>query len=425
MNYNQCLNEMYALRRFGIKLGLETIQYILSELDNPHEKFETIHVAGTNGKGSVCAIIANLLQIQGFRVGIYTSPHLIHFNERIVINGEPIDNDQVVDLYQKVKKVQKQDRELTFFEYTTAMAFCAFAEQKVEIAVIETGMGGRLDATNVLMPRLSIITNIGLEHQEYLGKKMKDIASEKAGIIKPCVPVITDVHNTSAMEIISDIAKQRSAPLYQLGSHMRVRMRKTGFSYSGLMFEWTRLTCALNGNHQIRNAGLALCAYEYISGNKANWQTVNQGLTTVKWPGRLEIISQNPLIILDGAHNITAVKNLFKYLKSVLKDRSLTLIVSVLDDKPYERMLNTLTKLAKTVVVTRTKIERSLDPEILRDYIKEKVPVVQIIQNVSDAYFETVRNAEASDIICVTGSLYLIGEVKAAINENSNEIFLA
>jgi dihydrofolate synthase/folylpolyglutamate synthase len=146
MNYNQCLEEMYALRRFGIKLGLETIQYILSELDNPHKKFETIHIAGTNGKGSVCAMIAHMLQIQGFRVGMYTSPHLIHFNERIVINGEPIDNDQVVNLYQQVKAVQKPDRELTFFEYTTAMAFCAFASQKVDIAVIETGMGGRLDA---------------------------------------------------------------------------------------------------------------------------------------------------------------------------------------------------------------------------------------------------------------------------------------
>ena len=425
MNYKQCLDEMYALRRFGIKLGLETIQHILSELNHPHEKYETIHVAGTNGKGSVCAILANILQIQGFRVGLYTSPHLIHFNERIVVNGTPIDNDQVVDLYQKVKSVQKPDRELTFFEYTTAMAFCAFADQKVDIAIIETGMGGRLDATNVLKPRLSIITNVGLEHQAYLGKKIENIAFEKAGIIKPCVPVITDVQNKVAFEVISDIARQKSAPVYQLGKEIKVRMRKDGFSYAGFKLEWLRLNCALSGYHQIRNAGMALCAYELIADKKANWKTVSEGLTTVKWPGRMEIISQEPFIILDGAHNVMAVKHLAKYLKSILKGRSLILIISVLDDKPYESMLNKIIKLASTVVVTQAKIDRSIDPAILCDFIKEKLQDVRIIPNVSDAYFETVRNADASDIICVTGSLYVVGEAKAAINENSNEIFLA
>jgi dihydrofolate synthase/folylpolyglutamate synthase len=425
MNYNQCLEEMYALRRFGIKLGLETIQYILSELDNPHKKFETIHIAGTNGKGSVCAMIAHMLQIQGFRVGMYTSPHLIHFNERIVINGEPIDNDQVVNLYQQVKAVQKPDRELTFFEYTTAMAFCAFASQKVDIAVIETGMGGRLDATNVLLPRLTIITNVGLEHQAYLGKKIQNIAFEKAGIIKTAVPVITDVQNKSAFEIISNIAKQKNAPVYQLGKQVKVRMRKDGFSYSGLKYDWLQLRCALTGPHQLRNAGMALCAYEYIANNKANWKTVNEGLSTVKWPGRMEVVSQKPLVILDGAHNIMAIQHLVKYLKGIKNDRFLTLIVSVLDDKPYEKMLNKLMKVTSSAVVTQTKIDRSIAPSVLSDYMKDYIKGIKIIPNVSDAYFETLRNADESDIICVTGSLYVVGEVKAAINEKSNEIFLA
>jgi dihydrofolate synthase/folylpolyglutamate synthase len=425
MNYNQCLEEMYALRRFGIKLGLETIQYILSELDNPHKKFETIHIAGTNGKGSVCAMIAHMLQIQGFRVGMYTSPHLIHFNERIVINGEPIDNDQVVNLYQQVKAVQKPDRELTFFEYTTAMAFCAFASQKVDIAVIETGMGGRLDATNVLLPRLTIITNVGLEHQAYLGKKIQNIAFEKAGIIKTAVPVITDVQNKSAFEIISNIAKQKNAPVYQLGKQVKVRMRKDGFSYSGLKYDWLQLRCALTGPHQLRNAGMALCAYEYMANNKANWKTVNEGLSTVKWPGRMEVVSQKPLVILDGAHNIMAIQHLVKYLKGIKNDRFLTLIVSVLDDKPYEKMLNKLMKVTSSAVVTQTKIDRSIAPSVLSDYMKDYIKGIKIIPNVSDAYFETLRNADESDIICVTGSLYVVGEVKAAINEKSNEIFLA
>jgi len=425
MNYNQCLNEMYALKRFGIKLGLETIQHILSELGNPHQTFRTIHVAGTNGKGSVCAIIANLLQIHGFRVGLYTSPHLIHFNERITINGSPIDNDTVLDLYQKVKAVQNQDRELTFFEYTTAMAFCAFSEQNVDIAVIETGMGGRLDATNIVKPCLTIITNIGLEHQTYLGKNIKEIAFEKAGIIKRGVPVITDVQGKVAFEVISDIAKQNLAPVYKLGKQMTFRMSKDGFTYSGFKYEWLRLNCALSGYHQIRNACMALCAYETIVGNKANWNTVNEGLTTVKWPGRMEVVSQEPLVILDGAHNTMAVQHLAKYLKSIVKDRSLTLIVSVLNDKSYETMLNKILKLTSSVVVTQTKIDRSIAPEILRDYIQKLLPDVKIIPDVSEAYFESIRNANAKDIICVTGSLYLIGEVKAAINDKSSEIFLA
>jgi len=425
MNYNQCLKEMYALRRFGIKLGLETIQHTLSELGNPHEAFKTIHVAGTNGKGSVCALIANLLQIHGFRVGLYTSPHLIHFNERIVINGSPVDNDTVVDLYQKVKAVQKPDRELTFFEYTTAMAFCAFSEQNVDIAVIETGMGGRLDATNIIQPRLTIITNIGLEHQAYLGNKIEHIAYEKAGIIKPGIPLITDVQSKVAYKVISDIAKQKDAPVYQLGKQMRIRMKKDSFSYSGLKYEWRHLHCALNGYHQIRNASMALCAYESIVGNKANWKIVDDGLRTVKWPGRMEIVSQTPLVILDGAHNTMATQHLAKSLKSIVNNRSLTLIVSVLNDKSFEVMFNKLLKLTSSVVVTQAKIDRSIAPEILRDYFQTQVQDVKIIPDVSKAYFESVRNADETDIICVTGSLYIVGEVKAAIHQNSSEIFLA
>jgi dihydrofolate synthase/folylpolyglutamate synthase len=239
------------------------------------------------------------------------------------------------------------------------------------------------------------------------------------------VPVITDVQNKSAFEIISNIAKQKNAPVYQLGKQVKVRMRKDGFSYSGLKYDWLQLRCALTGPHQLRNAGMALCAYEYMANNKANWKTVNEGLSTVKWPGRMEVVSQKPLVILDGAHNIMAIQHLVKYLKGIKNDRFLTLIVSVLDDKPYEKMLNKLMKVTSSAVVTQTKIDRSIAPSVLSDYMKDYIKGIKIIPNVSDAYFETLRNADESDIICVTGSLYVVGEVKAAINEKSNEIFLA
>lgn len=416
---------MYSLRRFGIKLGLSTIQQILSELNNPQDKFAAIHIAGTNGKGSVAAMLANILKLAGFKVGLYTSPHLIRFNERIVIDGTPIDDDQVASLYQKVKKVQKVDRELTFFEYTTAMAFYAFAEQNVDWAIIETGMGGRLDATNVLLPKISIITSIGLEHQTYLGNTTSKIAYEKAGIIKPNCPIITDVKPQRAFEVIKNKAKEQCAPLYQLGKQMRVHRKKDDFSYIGLNYNWYQLNCALNGSHQIRNAGMALCAYELIMGNKVSWQVVRDGLQTVKWPGRLEIISQEPLVLIDGAHNIMAIKQLSEYLENTLEGRPLTLVLGLLDDKPYKKMLTPLIKQAKSLIITQPKIDRSIDPNILYDFAKPHVPKVSIIPDVSDAYFEAIKNAKATDAVCVTGSLYVIGEVKAALSETPVDIFLA
>jgi len=425
MDYNQCLNEMYALRRFGIKLGLSSIAHVLSELNNPHHQFASIHIAGTNGKGSVAAMIANILRISGYRIGLYTSPHLIRFNERVVINGDPIDDDSVVKLWNRVKTVHKPDRELTFFEYTTVMAFCAFADKNVDIAVVETGMGGRLDATNILAPRLTIITNIGLDHQEYLGKKIKDIAYEKAGIIKPGTACITDVQTNKAFDVISDTARTLNAPLYQLGRDIHVRKRKDGFSYSGFEFEWHQLQCALQGGHQMRNAGLALCAYECIEGKKANWKPVHEGLRTVQWPGRMEIISHSPTTILDGAHNPMATRQLVKYLKEIKQDRSLTLMIAILNDKPYESMLTPLIQIADLLIISQAKIDRSMDPQILKDFAKPFIQNIRIIHDISEAYFEIRQNSDPSDIICITGSLYIVGEVKAALNENSQEIFLA
>ena len=425
MNYNKCLKEMYSLRRFGIKLGLSTIKQILSEVNNPQEKFKAIHIAGTNGKGSVAAILANILKLAGYKVGLYTSPHLIHFNERIVIDGIPIDDEQVVSLYKTIKKVQKTDRELTFFEYTTAMAFCAFAEHKVDWAIIETGMGGRLDATNVLLPKISIITTIGLEHQTYLGNTITKIAYEKAGIIKPECPVITDVRIKRALEIVKKKANEECAPLYILGKQMRIHRKKDGFSYIGLNFNWYKLHCALNGSHQIRNAGMALCAYELITGTKANWKIVREGLQTVKWPGRLEVISQEPFVLIDGAHNTMAIKELSEYLETILDGRHLKLVIGVLDDKPYEKMLKPILQQANSLIISQPQIDRSLDPEILYNYAKEYVSDIRIIPSVSDAYFEAIKQAKPSDIICITGSLYVIGEIKAALNEKPTEIFLA
>ncbi|MCU0613914.1 MAG: Mur ligase family protein, partial [Desulfobacterales bacterium] len=268
--YNQCLQSMFGLRRFGIKLGLDTIRAILKGLDNPQSKFLSIHVAGTNGKGSIASALSSIFKQAGYCVGLYTSPHLVKFNERIRINGTPISDMDVLNAYEAVKVVYEGDRDPTFFEYTTAMAFHEFARAKVDWAIVETGMGGRLDATNVLKPRLSIISNISLEHRQYLGNTIAEITAEKGGIIKHGIPVVTGVNQKEAVEVLKDIAQKQEAPLFRLGEHFRVRKNKNSntFSYVGISSTWKNMKAGLQGNHQIENAALALAACEILDRQK-------------------------------------------------------------------------------------------------------------------------------------------------------------
>src|SRR6056297_2609627 len=232
--YQQCLDEMYGLRRFGIILGLDVIGGMLEKLGNPQDRYASIHISGTNGKGSIASALANILYHAGYRVGLYTSPHLVRFNERIRINNEEISNRHVVDAYETVKAAHHGGREATFFEYTTAMALYCFAKANVDWAVVETGMGGRLDATNILRPEISIISNISMEHRAYLGHTIAQIAGEKAGIIKAGTPVITGARQKTAVETIRRAAKYQSAPFFRLGEHFRVRRN----TRSGLYLLW-------------------------------------------------------------------------------------------------------------------------------------------------------------------------------------------
>ena len=267
--YQKCLEEMYSLHRFGIKLGFNVISRILENLGNPHRTFSCIHIAGTNGKGSIASGLAHILHASGMSVGLYTSPHLVAFNERIVTNHVQISDKEIVDAYQSVKEACDTDREPTFFEYTTAMAFYHFAKTQVDWAVIETGMGGRLDATNILTPALSIISNISIEHRFYLGNTIADITREKAGIIKPKTPVITGVTQKSAIQTIETAAADMSAPLYRLGRDFRVRRNgNQRFSYSGMKRQWQDMRTGLRGDHQIDNAAMILASCEVLQEKK-------------------------------------------------------------------------------------------------------------------------------------------------------------
>jgi dihydrofolate synthase/folylpolyglutamate synthase len=412
---------MYGLRRFGIKLGLETIETILSDLENPHRRYQSIHIAGTNGKGSVATMLSTILAAAGYRVGKYTSPHLEHFNERICIDNEPVDDEAVISSHARVNAVQNLERQPTFFEFTTAMALYEFSRRNVDWAIIETGMGGRLDATNAILPALSIITNISLEHKLYLGNTIAAIASEKAGIIKPKIPVVTGVTQKSARVQILHLAEIHKAPVYIKGNDFRSRRAADGtFTYYGISRDWPRLELSLSGSHQVDNAALALAACEILcrSGHlKLPDGAIRHGLEKSIWPGRLEVVSDSPHLILDGAHNLMAARALARHLGKRYKNHNITLVVGVLDDKPSESILKDLAVPCRRAIVTQPGIDRAIPSDHLAIAARKYFSEVVVVPDVGEAVRQAIRGSDADDVICVAGSLYVVGEAKTALRQ--------
>ena len=426
IDYQACLDEMFGLGRFGIVLGLDTIKHILANLNNPQDQYACIHIAGTNGKGSIASSLSTILISAGYKVGLYTSPHLVRFNERICINNTPITDEEVVTSYLKVKEANKGVRQATFFEITTAMALNEFSRHKVDWAIIETGMGGRLDATNVLMPKLSIISNISIEHREYLGNTIKQIAGEKGGIIKPNVPVVTGVKQNSAIKVIQGLANANNSPLYRLGEAFRIRKNPDHtFSYFGIKQNWIKLKTGLIGKHQADNAALVIAACEVLNEQdvRLSSEIIKNGIENNKWPGRLEIISREPLVILDGAHNLVAAKLLAKYLSDLPRHLNLTLVLGILDDKPYEAILKELLPKCRKVVLTSPKIDRALPVEELVPIAEKMGCKIEAIPDVATAVISAIENAVSTDAICIAGSLYVVGEAKQALAQKGYPAF--
>ncbi len=417
--YDACLEAMYGMRRFGIKLELATIQRMLSALGDPQTQFRSIHVAGTNGKGSIASALATILHLAGYRTGLFTSPHLVRFNERIRVDGREIEDEAVVGAYKAVKAVDPGEREPTFFEFSTAMALYEFARQGVRWAVVETGMGGRMDATNLLEPAVSIISNISMEHQMYLGNTIARIAGEKAGIIKPGTPVVTGVRQKSAIEVMEAVAREQSAPLHRFKEAFRVRREKSNgaFTYYGLDHVWNGMRTGLAGGFQTDNAALALAACETLmrQGVALTPDTIRQGLRTNRWPGRLEVVSSSPYILLDGAHNFMAARNLGRFLSESLPDRDIAMVIGILDDKPYAAMLKSMLPVCKRLVLTQARIGRALPPETLAETASAMVPDITLIPDVASAVEHAIRTAGPRDAVCIAGSLYVVGEARAAL----------
>ena len=419
---------MYGLRRFGIKLGLDVIENMLSGLNNPHHHFCCIHIAGTNGKGSIAAYLAAILTDAGYRTGLYTSPHLVRFNERICINKTEIADENVVDAYLAVKAVHHGDREPTFFEYTTAMALYAFAKAGVQWAVIETGMGGRLDATNILTPELSVISNISMEHSFYLGNTLAEIAGEKGGIIKPNTPVVTGVRQKTATDVLRRIADKQNAPFFRLGEHFRIRRNQTSgatrgaltvFSYYGRNHRLTGLRTSLAGSHQADNAALAVAAAEILSEKRCAIlpeKSIRAGLTGAAWPGRLEILPTTPQVIIDGAHNLEAARRLNTFLRDYSAGRAITMVIGILDDKPLAAMLRCFLPLVGHVIFTQPRIDRRLPAKKLYDEALRLFPerrfTAEITESVPEAVEKAMKTTRPDHLVCIAGSLYVAGEAR-------------
>jgi len=418
--HTECLERMFALRRFGIKLGLATIRGMLAGLGNPHRRYPCIHVAGTNGKGSVAANLAAVLMKSGYRVGLYTSPHLVRFNERIKIDDREITDADIVRLYRRVRAALPGGREPTFFEFTTAMALDEFGRRKVDWAVIETGMGGRLDATNVVAPEVAIITNIALEHREYLGNTLAEIAFEKAGIIKRRRPVVTGAKQASALAVIAGKAQAQSAPLFRLGKEFRVRRTQGGrFAYYGIDHVWPDVKTSLQGGYQVENAALTLAACELLvkKAPRLTPANIRAGLLANRWPGRLELVCEAPPVMFDGAHNLAAARQLARHLDAHFKNRKITMVIGILDDKPYQAMLRLLLPKAARLIITRAKTNRALPPEKIAEVARTMVADIRIEPDVGNALRFAMETAAPQSLTLVAGSLYVIGEAKAALEK--------
>lgn len=405
MNYKQAIELLTSQSKFHINLGLERVEAVLNLLANPQDEMKVIHVAGTNGKGSVCSIIANVLKCANQKVGLYTSPHLVEYTERIKINGVEIEQDEFADYVQKVCDLaDKHKIDLTEFEILTAVAFKYFADKKVEYAVIETGLGGRYDATNVCKkPLISIITSISLDHTDRLGKTIDEIAYEKAGIIKPNTNVIV-AQNNKGFGIIKDVSEKQNAKLNVVVDNIELKYAN-GKNYA--VIDGAKYEFGLIGSYQKENLAIVKCALDILNTDK---KVLVEGLKTVKWPARLEFVKDKNVLI-DGAHNPEAAVELKKSLNYYFPNEKRKFIYSTISTKDYVEVAKKLFNPDDEIYY----YEFSYHNAVKFDEYCQKVDWLKNIKKVDKKEVETLINSDEFTI--VTGSLYMIGELYKSIVE--------
>jgi dihydrofolate synthase / folylpolyglutamate synthase len=399
MTYPDAIKALYDLRLFGLKLGLDNIRRLAQLLDNPHSRLRFIHVAGTNGKGSTCAMLESIYRHAGLRVGLFTSPHLVRFTERIQINRQFIPEPDVVRLLCRLQDLARTfppDQHLTFFEFVTAMALAWFDEQRCDLVIWETGMGGRLDATNIVSPIATLITNIQYDHQRWLGSSRAEIAAEKAGIIKPLVPILTATDEPDALEVISRTAASQRAPLTIItpaDSHN------------------PHLHTSLLGHHQKINAALATATVRALHQLiPVTPSQLRSGLQHVSWPGRLQLLNHpnGRRVLLDGAHNLAGAESLRAAILELFPNTHPTLILGILEDKDWPHVCEVLAPLARHVSCVPVCSERTAPPEALAEACHRSHPSATI--RVHPSLGSALAASRNDPFVVIAGSLYLIGQ---------------
>lgn len=430
LNYNQAVNYILDIPKFGVKAGLENIRVLLELLGNPQKHLKIIHVAGTNGKGSVCSMLSSILCANGYRTGLFTSPHLMKINERLKINQDDISDDAFCEVFHEVyekmqEMVAKGYNHPTFFEVLVAMALLYFKKEQVEYAILETGVGGRLDSTNVIEdPVLTIITPIGLDHVAVLGDTIEAIAKEKVGIIKAGRPTVLYYDKQTVFDVVSNVCRQKKSKLYsydQFEHHiLKITKKNIDFSINNKYYKYEKVYLQTIASYQLINVSIALTAVEALidCGISLSKEKVLQGLATFKWPGRMELLTDH--ILIDGAHNALGMRMFAHEINTFYKDREVTILFASMKDKPYTDMIKELKKChnINKVILTQIESDRAASVNQLRDvFEREGFLDIECIERIDQAVAYVRRLSQEGSMMCCIGSLYLVGYVKSQLEE--------
>ncbi|MEG2984162.1 MAG: folylpolyglutamate synthase/dihydrofolate synthase family protein [Peptostreptococcaceae bacterium] len=428
MNYNEALKYIHGSHKFGVRLGLDNIKKLLELLDNPQDKLKIIHIAGTNGKGSTCSFISTILKEGGYKVGLYTSPFLETFTERIRVNGDNIPEDEVGNIVSLIKeKIEVMVNEgysyPTEFEIVTAMAFYYFYKENVDFVALEVGLGGRYDATNVIeKPIVSVITSISMDHIGVLGDTLGKIAFEKGGIIKENCTTIVYPQKYEAGQVIKNICKENRSKYIECNfNDINIKQSNINLQRYDCIInkkEYKDLEIKLIGDHQVKNSVLALNVIDYINDNlglNISEECIRKGLAQTSWPGRIEKIKENPMFIIDGAHNEEGAESLAKAMDKYFKDKNKVLIIGMLEDKDISSVLDILIPRFNKVITTTPDNPRSIDADKLKKKIEEYNIDVISKPKINEAVEYALQNTKKEDVIISAGSLYMIGNVRSII----------
>lgn len=432
MHYEAAVQYLDSIGFLGAKLGLERMKQLMQRLGNPEKKLRFIHVAGTNGKGSTCAMLTAILMEAGKTIGTYTSPHLEEYTERFTINNERISKEEFAFYIEHISKICKEmecagEGHPTVFEVLTALAFLYFYHKKVELVLLEVGLGGRYDATNIIEdPLLCVITAIGMDHMEYLGDTLEQIAFEKAGIIKEDCPVVLYRQSKKVYETVQAVAEQFHAKLYYASEEAVTvdiqTIQKSVFSIKNGFFEYPKIEIQMLGQYQMANCATVLLACYALqqAGILLTEEQILSGLKKAFWNGRMEVFPGSPLVLLDGAHNVDGIEMLSKSLSAYFHQQDITLLIGILGDKEYKKMVELILPLASKVVITEPHNPRALTVEKLEAIIRGQGKKVVKNRNIKEAFMKAYTMTDADGIVCCCGSLYLIGELRKLLSQNKN-----